>query len=82
MSKRVDDVIQDIREIKHVMHANTMQLTAYNIQLEEHIRATRNLESRVAPIEDHVKFLRTLGRLVAWIVATSGAFAGLIKLFF
>jgi hypothetical protein len=68
MSKRIDEVTQDLKEIKRILVDNTIKLAEYNAQLDIHIRATRNLEARIRPVEDHVLFLRKLMRLMTWVV--------------
>lgn len=49
-------------------------------QLESHIRRTELLETRLSPIEDHVKFVQNLIK-VGLYIATIGSFVvGVLKL--
>jgi hypothetical protein len=81
MGKLADRMLQDLDEIKKKLDSHTIELTQYNLLLKEHMARTEHLESRVMPIEDHVKFLRRLGRLATSVLAAASTIAGIIALF-
>lgn len=49
-------------------------------QLEIHIKRTELLESRMVPIEDHVKFIAKLVRLAVTVASMTGAITLVIQL--
>jgi len=49
-------------------------------QLEEHIKRTQLLELKVEPIEDHVKFIQGLVKLVMLIATIASIGVALIKI--
>lgn len=77
MGKFTDKVLDDLSEIKLEQKKMALELTVYNDQLKDHIRRTEILEERVMPIEDHVKFLRTLAKI---IIPIAGLILGYLKL--
>lgn len=48
-------------------------------QLEEHIRRTGMLEERIAPIEDHVKFVQGLIKASLYLTAVGGFILTILK---
>lgn len=50
-------------------------------QLEEHIKRTSLLEERLQPIEDHVKFIQGLMRLIAYCATIAGLILSYIQVF-
>ena len=81
MGKLADRMLQDLDEIKRKLDVHTIELAQYNLLLKEHMARTEHLESRVMPIEDHVKFLRKLGKLGTTILAAASTIAGILALF-
>lgn len=69
MGKLQDDV-EEIRAIVSRMEGD----------LKYHIKRTDLLEAKFEPVEDHVKFIRQLMRLVTWCAGLTGAAALLIKI--
>lgn len=55
----LEKVQEDVTEIKIIMARNTASL-------EEHVRRTNLLESKVGHVEDHVVFVQRLTKLVPW----------------
>lgn len=69
-----------VQEIQRTLISNTAALSAYNKDLEKHIQMSQDLHQRMVPIEDHVKFTRTLLKLIAWGVGVGAGLAGMASL--
>lgn len=81
MSKRIDDIISDIKEIKKEQSETNVKLARYNELLDIHIMATNDLRARVKPIEDHVAFIRSVTKFLLAILALPASVYYLLKLF-
>lgn len=55
----LEKVQEDVTEIKIIMARNTASL-------EEHVRRTNILESKVSHVEEHVVFVQRLSKLIPW----------------
>lgn len=71
----IKDLKSDIKTLRLVMNDNTFKLGEYNAQLTIHIQGTKDLQTRIIPLEDHLKFLRTLAKWVSWGMAFGASFA-------
>jgi hypothetical protein len=74
MGKFTEEVIVRLTKIESHLDRNTEVLN------EHHKRSTQ-LEERFKPVEDHVEFLRKLGKFVIAIAAFGASVAGVISLF-
>lgn len=67
------DIKEDIKDIKKHQENTGIQLERYNTLLSVHIKRTEQLEERIVPIEDHVKFLRKLMQISGWAMGLIAA---------
>lgn len=74
-------VMEKLVRIENAQMNHTIQLTRNTDILERHERRSTNLESRMLPIEDFVKFCQRLFRMATTILVAIGALTGLVKLF-
>ena len=61
-------VLAKLDKIEEKQVEHTIQLALNTSVLDEHHRRSTNLETRIEPIEDHVKFLRKLLKLIIIVV--------------
>jgi hypothetical protein len=69
---KIDYIVENIGAIN-----KTLEFQAK--QLEEHIKRTNMLEDRLKPIEDHVKFIQGLMRLIAYCATIAGLILSFIQ---
>lgn len=74
-----DDIKKDVKEIKEVLVKNTVQMAVYNNELSKHIQGVQDLNTRMIPIEDHVKFLRKLMHAMAWGLGICASAVSILK---
>lgn len=77
----MDQIREDIAVIKEKIVRQEVHMERYNALLEEHIKRTNLLESRVIPIEDHVKFLNTLAKVTVALMGGLGSLIAILKAF-
>lgn len=70
---KIDFIVENIVAIN-----KTLEFQAK--QLEEHIKRTTLLEERVKPIEDHVKFIQGILKLVLYLASISGLVGAALRL--
>lgn len=80
IKQEIKELKQEIKEIHSAISGNTMALSKYNEQLEIHISASKDLNQRMVPLEDHVKFIRGLINLITKLLAGLAAIATVLKL--
>lgn len=66
IADRVNDVREDVTEIKVTMARNTSSL-------EEHMRRTAALERQLEPIKAHVTLVNNMLKLIGFIALVAGA---------
>jgi hypothetical protein len=74
-------VLAKLDKIENKQELHSGRLDVYNSQLEEHMSRTEQLENRIIPIEDHMKFLMKLTRLAVIVFAGLSSLAAVIGLF-
>jgi hypothetical protein len=72
-SDKLDHIVEKVASIDVTLKFQAKQL-------EEHIKRTQMLETRIIPIEDHVKFIQRIARILAWALAIPGTFSVILKL--
>jgi hypothetical protein len=72
-SDKIDYIVENIGAINKTLEFQSQQL-------QEHIKRTQMLEARLEPIEDHVKFIQGLFKIVVYLAPVCGALAGLLRL--
>lgn len=74
-------VLAKLDKIEDKQESHSSRLDVYNSQLQEHMSRTEQLETRIIPIEDHIKFLMKLTRLAVIVFAGLSSIATVIGLF-
>ncbi len=74
-------VLAKLDKIETKQENHSSRLDVYNSQLEEHMSRTEQLEIRIIPIEDHMKFLMKLTKLAVVSFAGLSAIATVLGLF-
>lgn len=75
-----DKILEGVTELKVEVARHTERLDNYNSLLAEHIKGVKHLDARLRPIEDHVKFLRSLSHLTVKVVGVVAGLAAVGKL--
>ncbi len=75
-------VLAKLDKIEENQTAHTVQLAINTQVLTEHHKRSTNLEERLEPIEDHVKFLWKLGKIAVVVISSTGTLIGILSLFF
>jgi len=75
------DIDQKLDKLDSHLERIDITLAKQSVVLEDHVKRTTLLEARVIPIEDHVKFLRNLGKFIVYLSSISGLLMVIIKLF-
>lgn len=73
-------ILEKLEKIQEQQQEHTLQLALNNAILQEHHKRSTNLEARFLPVEDHVKFVRNLVRLVGVSLAGIAAVATVLGL--
>lgn len=77
----IKEIKSDIKDIKDCQIETNIKLAQYNTLLDVHIQGVKDLQARVEPIEDHVKFIRKLMNFTIKGISVLAATATLLKLF-
>lgn len=72
-------IMSELRDIKSLQRDHTAELKVYNIQLADHIARTTALENRFIPVEEHVKFIQKLVKVVTIIAGLALSALSIIK---
>lgn len=73
----IRELKSDVKEIKTSQTETNVQLTRYNTLLDEHIKRTQLLEMKVEPIENHVLTMHQIAKVLVWIVGVALALLGI-----
>ena len=79
--KAVERVLNKLDKIEERLGSIDKTLVKQEENLAEHMRRTELLETKMEPVEDHVKNVNFLFKIMAGVVAIVGAIAGIIKIF-
>lgn len=85
----MEEIKEKLKEISGKLEENTIRLAEYNGELRVHIQASKDLHTRMIPLEQHVAFQRNIVALIvksiAWsfgVAASMAAIAAaLVKIF-
>lgn len=80
IEKKLDTLSDKMGEMTVQLEVNTHVLEEHHKRSLYLEKRNEEIESRIIPIEDHVKFLNTLGKLVLLVGGLSGAILATIKL--
>jgi hypothetical protein len=78
----IREIKQDVKEIKAQVVVTTIHLAKYNTLLEEHIKRTTLLETRMLPVETHVNRIDGALSLLVRIIAVCSAIGALVKAYY
>jgi len=83
INSKVELAHEELKLLREILAVNTEQLRIH-IQGVEQTRQLiamkeQEMAARMAPIEDHVKLINTLTKIVAWSVALPGAIYYIIQ---
>lgn len=77
----MDDFKNDIKEIQKSINNIDVTLARQNASLEEHIRRTEILESKITPVEVHVHMINGALKFVGLLALIAGFAASIVKIF-
>ena len=81
LAAAINRIIESLDKIENKQSEHTVTLAEYNLHLKDHMERTRNLEERVEPIEDHVKFISKSSKVFMYVVTILSALGGVAILF-
>lgn len=65
------DILNKVEQIRHAVNELKIRQEVHNHILNEHHKRSTQLESRVIPIEEHVKFIQKTTKVMAWVITTA-----------
>lgn len=77
----MDDLKNDIKEIQKSINSIDITLAKQNASLEEHIRRTEILESKITPVEVHVHMVNGVLKFIGVLALIAGFAASIVKIF-
>lgn len=80
MQKDIDEIKSDVKEIKNQVIELVAETRVHNHILNEHHKRSTNLENRLEPVEDHVKFINKSIKVFGTICAASGLITIILQL--
>lgn len=80
LNNKIDKLADKIDKLDDRLDVIDKHLAVYNVQLEIHIKRTKELEDRHVPVEEHVKNMNGAGKLVALSATIIGVLIGLLKI--
>ena len=79
-NQKINEVAQDVKEIKSQVMELVKQGAIMNVTLIEHERRSTNLETRLKPIEDNHVFVRKLAAVMVAVCGAAGTITSIYKL--
>lgn len=67
MQDDINEIKQDVKEIKGTLTEHAIHLAKYNTLLDIHIKRSELLEERIEPIDEHVKLVTVVLRSIGAI---------------
>lgn len=82
MGKFTEELFRRLGAIESSQSVTNSRLDVYNKELEIHIERTTNLEDRIIPIEDYVKFGQRLVKMIVGLAALGASLASVAHYLF
>lgn len=81
MKNDMDRLHNKVDKLDEKLDAIDTHLAVYNEQLKIHIKRTEMLEADVAPIKEHIIHIKSITKVVTYLIGISGTLAAIIKYF-
>ena len=77
MTTEPNRILDKLDKLDDRLNSIDKTLVKQEENLAEHMRRTNILEKKLEPVEDHVKFVKNMGKLIGFL----GIIGGIVKLF-
>ena len=81
LAAAINKILESLDKIENKQQEHTVTLAEYNVHLKDHMQRTKQLETRVEPIEDHVKFISKSSKVFMYVMTILASVATVAVLF-